>query len=78
MTRGTGTVSWFSARRGVGFVVSDDDRDLFVRTTPCPPSHPCVLAGGTRVGFVEVSTTDGPEASEVVPLDPTAGLAAAG
>lgn len=78
MTRGTGTVSWFSARRGVGFVVTDDGRDLFLRLGPCPPSHPCVLASGTRVGFVEVSTPDGPEAAEVIPLGGTAGLAAAG
>lgn len=78
MTRGTGIVTWFSARRGVGFVVTDEGRDLFVRTTPCPPSHPCVLTSGTRVAFVEVSTPEGPEACEVIPLLPTEGLAAAG
>jgi len=61
----TGTITWFSARQGIGFVVSDGGRDLCVRAQPCDPNHPCALKSGLRIRFTEQESPDGPEAVDI-------------
>lgn len=47
-----GTVKMWEAGKGFGFILSDDDEDLFVHQSDLEPTVPGrVLKPGQRVGF---------------------------
>jgi len=48
----TGTVKWFNAKKGYGFIAPDEgDRDVFVHITEVQNSGMPGLAEGQRISF---------------------------
>lgn len=65
--RKTGTVKWFSAKSGYGFIGSDDGgKDCFVHHTGINMSGYKTLNEGDKVSFEVVSGQKGPQAENVV------------
>jgi len=65
----TGTVKWFNAEKGYGFITPDDGgKDLFVHHSEIQTSGYRELADGQKVEFQAVSGPKGPQASAVHPL----------
>uniref|UniRef100_A0A2P2QMF1 CSD domain-containing protein n=1 Tax=Rhizophora mucronata TaxID=61149 RepID=A0A2P2QMF1_RHIMU len=66
--RCTGTVKWFSARKGFGFITSDDGgEDLFVHQTSIQSDGFRTLYEGQPVEYsVEVGEDGRPKASDVI------------
>ncbi len=64
----TGTVNWFDATRGIGFIRRQDGSDLFVRALEIDMGGFRTLCPDQRVAFDVVDTEDGPEASRVLVL----------
>jgi CspA family cold shock protein len=63
----SGTVKWFSDRKGYGFITPDEGgKDLFVHQTGLADRRP--LAEGARVSFDAEAGTKGPQAVNVQPL----------
>ena len=68
----TGTVRWFSAEKGYGFISADEgDDDLIVQSTSVVD---CIetMAEGTRVVFEVHEGSRGLEAFSVAPVEPCA------
>jgi cold shock protein len=66
----TGTVKWFNAAKGYGFLAQDDGEDVFVHFSAIQSSGYRELHEGQRVEF-EVENDPhgkGPRAANVVPL----------
>ena len=79
----TGTVKWYSHKKGFGFVAPDQNgEDVFVHHTALPKSLSAALNAGDRVTFALGQGKKGPVATQVMPLtsrppaDSTAGLIA--
>ena len=65
----TGTVKWFNADKGYGFITPDDGgKDLFVHHSEIQTSGFRELLEGQKVQFEAVSGTKGPQASAVRPV----------
>jgi CspA family cold shock protein len=63
-----GTVKWFNAEKGFGFITGDDGQDVFVHYSAIRMPGYRVLEEGQPVSF-EVGTGDkGPQAEVVTPL----------
>lgn len=63
---GTGTVKWFNARKGYGFIVSDDgDKDLFVHFSEIKMDGYASLDEGQKVDFEIDDGTKGLRATNV-------------
>jgi CspA family cold shock protein len=63
-----GTVKWYSAEKGFGFVTrADGGRDVFVHATALERSGVASLAEGQAVVLRVVQGKKGPEAASVVP-----------
>ncbi len=67
--RQTGTVKWFNATKGYGFITPDGGRDVFVHYSGIRGEGYRSLEEGQRVEFEVVDTPKGPQAQEVVVLD---------
>jgi CspA family cold shock protein len=66
-----GTVAWFDARRGFGFIHDDSGEELFVHISALAPSQQ-MLRRGAAVSFRVELTERGPRAVQVrVALDPS-------
>jgi len=67
--RVSGTVKWFNAERGYGFVMKDDDEstEYFVHFSYISMDGYKTLRAGQRVSFLLVQTDKGIQAQEVVP-----------
>lgn len=65
----TGTVKWFNATKGFGFVERDSGGDVFVHHSDIQSEGYRKLDEGQRVEFVVVEAAKGPRAQEVKVVD---------
>ena len=64
----TGTVKWFNAQKGFGFIAREGGADVFVHHTAIQGEGYRELVEGERVEFEVTQGPKGPQASEVVRL----------
>ena len=65
----TGTVKWFNAEKGYGFITPDDGgKDLFVHQSQIDVAGFRDLADGQKVEFEATQGQKGPQASAVRPI----------
>lgn len=67
--RETGTVKWFNAAKGYGFITRDDGEEIFVHYSSIQDEGYKKLEEGQKVEFSAVEAEKGPQAQEVVPLE---------
>ena len=60
-----GTVKWFDARKGWGFITTDDGKDVFVHFSTIRGDGFKTLKQGERVTFDVIQGPLGPQASDV-------------
>jgi CspA family cold shock protein len=63
-----GTVKWFNASKGYGFIARDGGEDVFVHFSAIQTDGFRTLDEGQRVEFTVESGPKGLQASDVVPL----------
>jgi CspA family cold shock protein len=64
----TGTVKWFNASKGYGFITpSDGDKDLFVHMSEIQMDGFKTLNEGQSVDYNEGTSEKGPCATNVIP-----------
>jgi len=63
-----GTVKWFNAEKGFGFITADDGQDVFVHYSAIQMSGYRVLEEGQPVSFEVGTGAKGPQAEVVTPL----------
>jgi len=63
-----GTVKWFNAEKGYGFIESDEGGDVFVHFSAIQGDGFKTLDEGQRVKYELVEGNRGPQASNVVRL----------
>lgn len=61
-----GTVKWFNASKGFGFISQDNGTDVFVHYSAIKSDGYKTLEEGARVEFDVVEGTKGPAADNVV------------
>lgn len=66
--RETGTVKWFNAEKGFGFISRDEGDDVFVHYSSIMDSGFRSLDEGQRVEFTVGEGRKGPQATEVTVL----------
>jgi len=64
----TGTVKWFNASKGFGFIEQDNGGDVFVHYSAIKTDGFKTLDEGARVQFEVVDGPKGPAADNVVQL----------
>ncbi|MBN1218680.1 MAG: cold-shock protein [Anaerolineae bacterium] len=64
--RELGTVKWFNATKGFGFIERDSGNDVFVHYSAINGSGYRSLEEGQRVEFTVVQGQKGPQAQDVV------------
>jgi CspA family cold shock protein len=65
----TGTVKWFNADKGYGFITPDQgEKDLFVHFSAIQGSGYRTLAEGAKVEYEEQQGEKGPQAANVTVL----------
>jgi len=70
MAKKSGTVKWFSARRGYGFISDEADKDYFVHFSEIQAEGFKKLTAGQQVTFETVLDEQGRElVKEVYPMD---------
>ena len=68
MTKSKGTIKFYNAQKGFGFITPDDGgKDLFVHSSNVL-GDPKALREGQKVEFVQGQGRKGPEATDVSPL----------
>jgi len=66
----TGTVKWFNAQKGYGFITPDDgDRDVFVHITAVEQAGLKGLREGQKVSFEVTNQKGKPAAGDLKALD---------
>jgi cold shock protein len=63
-----GTVKWFNAKKGFGFLSDSDGTDVFVHFSALQMDGFKVLEEGDEVDFEVVNGEKGPQAANVVKL----------
>lgn len=66
--RVTGTVKWFNATKGFGFIKQDEGEDVFVHYSAISGDGYRSLEEGQRVEYVVVQGQKGPQAQDVTPV----------
>lgn len=61
-----GTVKWFNATKGYGFITSEDGKDVFVHFSAIQMDGFKTLEEGDSVDFEVVDGEKGPQAANVV------------
>ena len=69
--RETGTVKWFNATKGYGFIERDQGGDVFVHYTAINGTGYRTLEDGQRVEFEIIEGNKGPQAQNVETLGDT-------
>ena len=64
----TGTVKWFNAEKGYGFIEGQDGKDVFVHFSAIEQEGFKTLDEGQEVEFEVVEGARGPQAANVVKL----------
>ncbi|MDF3868453.1 cold-shock protein [Pseudomonas denitrificans (nom. rej.)] len=64
-TRQTGTVKWFNADKGFGFITPESGADVFVHFRAIESSGYKTLDEGQRVSFYVTAGAKGPQADQV-------------
>ena len=64
--RETGTVKWFNATKGYGFIVREDAEDVFVHYSSIRGEGYRKLDEGQKVEFTVIEGEKGPQADDVV------------
>lgn len=67
--RSQGTVKWFNAEKGYGFISQEDGDDLFVHYSEIQGAGYRSLDEGSRVEFLITEGRKGKQASAVTVLD---------
>lgn len=67
--RETGTVKWFNAAKGYGFITRDGGEEIFVHFSAIQSDGYKKLQEGQKVEFTAVEAEKGPQAQEVVALE---------
>ena len=62
----TGTVKWFNAKKGFGFISDEEGNDVFVHFSALQMDGFKVLEEGEKVQFEVVKGDKGPQAANVV------------
>jgi ATP-dependent RNA helicase RhlE len=66
----TGTIKWYSRKRGFGFVTPDaGGEDIFVHHSSLPNNYPSPIDTGDRIVFSITHSKKGPAATEIRRLD---------
>lgn len=63
-----GTVKWFNASKGFGFITDEEGKDVFVHFSALQMDGFKVLDEGDKVEFDVVDGEKGPQATNVVKL----------
>ena len=63
-----GSVKWFSASKGFGFITRDNGQDIFVHFRSIGGNGQRVLREGQRVEFAITEGSKGPQAEDVIAL----------
>lgn len=63
-----GTVKWFNASKGYGFITGEDEKDYFVHFSAINVDGFKTLEEGQQVTFDVESGQKGPQASNVSPV----------
>ena len=61
-----GTVKWYNARKGYGFITDEDDEDVFVHRSAIPPGT--FLNEGDKVEYKIKDSEKGPHATNIKKL----------
>lgn len=64
----TGTVKWFNAKKGYGFISDEEGKDIFVHFSALVMPGFKVLEEGEKVEFEVVEGEKGPQAAKVVKI----------
>ena len=64
----TGTVKWFNAKKGYGFISDENSDDIFVHFSALNMSGFKVLEEGDKVEFEVIEGEKGPQAANVTKL----------
>ncbi len=64
-----GTVKWFDAKKGYGFITKEDGTDIFVHFSAIKVDGFKTLKEGQKVEFEVQQGEKGPQAANVKPLD---------
>ena len=64
----TGTVKWFNAKKGFGFISDEEGNDVFVHFSALQMDGFKVLEEGEKVQFEVVKGDKGPQAANVAKL----------
>ena len=63
-----GTVKWFNAKKGFGFISDEEGNDVFVHFSALQMDGFKVLDEGDKVSFEVINGEKGPQAADVVKL----------
>lgn len=64
----TGTVKWFNAAKGYGFLARENGEDVFVHFSAIEASGYRTLEEGSRVTFIVKTGAKGLQAEQVAPV----------